>query len=500
MSATLRAATTRAYEAGDAPAVAAVLKALARGALYGACGNSGVILSQALRGFANGVGETESFDAAALARGLNGAASAAYAAVSQPKEGTMLTVMRMTAQAADAAVAEMEGAGSFQPCASLLAVAVAAAEKAEAETMDQLPALKEAGVPDAGGEGVCVILRGLHAALLGTIPPAPADLPRPLAAAVDHAHDNFGSCTEFLIEAVAGELDLEQLRAVVTSGGNQSIVVVGDSLLARVHVHSQQPEALLAIAGELGRVSRVKVEDMTAQNRRFGASGSGAGARVAVLAMSRGTGFDAIFESLGAAVSEIGVIGKPAAGQIAEAANALGIPDVIVLPNHENVVLAATQAVTLARCTLHIVPTRSLPQGIAATLAFDADEAPAANVPTMSAAAAAVQTIEVTNSASDRVAEGISVRAGQPIALLDGRLVAAADGPIDALVQALRARETAPGFAGAAGLITVYGGEGVGAAELESVRATVSAEAPGAEVEAHIGGQPLYRFIVSVES
>lgn len=495
MSATLREAVDRAIETGEAPTVAEVLHAIARGALYGARGNSGVILSQALRGFESGVGPAERLDARGLADGLLAAADQAYHAVSKPQEGTMLTVLREAATEAMQAAETMPGRGAGLGCASVMARAVLAAETAEAGTIDQLPALKEAGVTDAGGEGVCVILGGLFSALSGETPRfAIHRAYRPIAMVEGHGKDEFGFCTEFLIEATGRPLDLEQVRALAESGGNRSVVVVGDETVARIHVHCLDPQPLIDAASQFGTVSRVKAEDMGAQHERFKASGSGAGARIALLALSRGEGFDAVFESLGAAVSDLGLVEKPPAGQVADAADALRIPDVIVISNHKNVRLAAEQAVSLAKCTLHLVPTNSLPQGVAAAMAFDPDESAAANVAAMSEAAKEVTTIEVTVAAATRTADGVDVREGQAITLLDGRLVAASATPREALLAGLRLAGPARGS-----LVTIYSGEDTPPAELEAARAEVEVAFDGVEVEALSGGQPLYPFIASVE-
>ncbi len=495
MSATLREAVDRATETGDTPTVAEVLHAIARGALYGARGNSGVILSQALRGFESGVGPAARLDARGLADGLQAAATQAYHAVSKPQEGTMLTVLREAATEAMQAAETMPDRGSGLGCAPVMARAVLAAEAAEAATIDQLPALTEAGVTDAGGEGVCVILGGLFAALSGETPRSAIHRAhRPIAMVEGHGKDEFGFCTEFLIEARDNPLDLDRVRAMAEAGGNRSVVVVGDETLARLHVHCLDPQPLIDAASQFGTVSRVKAEDMGAQHERFKAGGSGAGARIAVLAMSRGEGFDAVFESLGAAVSDLGLVEKPPAGQIADAADALRIPDVIVLSNHKNVRLAAEQAASLAKCTLHLVPTASLPQGVAAAMAFDPDESAQANVAAMNEAAEGISTIEVTIAAASRTADGVDVREGQAIALLDGRLVAAEETPRQALLAGLRRAGPARGS-----LVTIYGGEDTPPAGLEAARAEVEAAFDGVEVEALSGGQPLYPFIASVE-
>ncbi|MEO9256104.1 MAG: DAK2 domain-containing protein, partial [Tepidiformaceae bacterium] len=479
---------------GDAPAIIEVLAALARGALYGARGNSGVILSQALRGFAAGVGERERFDAAALTAGLTEAATSAYRAVSKPSEGTMLTVLRVAGETAETGLAQLPSRGTGLPCPDLLQAVVNAAEAAETATMDQLPALKEAGVPDAGGEGVCVILRGLLAAISGTSPTVRPAIHQPIAMQSTHTEDGFGFCTEFVIEPAGRVLDLDRLRTIAGAGSNTSVVVVGDESAARVHAHCGDANVLLQAAGELGRLSRVKVENMDAQHVRFRETGSGAGVRIGVVALSRGAGFDEIFRGLGATVSDLGEVVKPPAGEIAAAADALGIADVIVLPNHKNVLMAAQQAVGLAHCTLHVVGSESLPQGIAALMAFDQDETAAANVRAMSGAMDGVRTVEITTAAADRSADGIAVHAGDVIALVDGQLVAAAARLVAVLLAAL----TEAG-AETAGLITLYGGDSLSKEELTAAELAVATAFQG-EVQVHTGGQPLYQLIASVEA
>ncbi|MBI5949187.1 MAG: DAK2 domain-containing protein [Chloroflexi bacterium] len=472
---------------------AEVLAALAKGALYGARGNSGVILSQALKGLARGAGEGREFDAAMLAAGLREAARSAYAAVGQPEEGTMLTVLRVAAEEAAVTAAALGDGGRGVPCAAVLKTAVAAAEAAEDRTIDQLPALKEAGVTDAGGEGICVILRGLLAAVRGETPVPKAVPGPPIAMAAGHQHEAFGFCTEFLLEAAGRDVDVAAVRELAGSPGNSSVVIVGDEAALRVHVHTADPERLLAGVAAFGHVTRVKAQDMTAQNARWRATGSGASERVAVLALSRGEGFDAIFESLGAHVTDLGEVVKPPAGEIAAAIDALGAPDVIVLPNHKNVVLAAGQAASLARSTVHVVPTASLVEGIAAVLAFDNTDGAPANQQAMEQARHAVRTVEVTRAAANRSADGVSVRAGQAIALVDGMLVAGRATAFEALVAGLQA-----GGAASAGLITVYAGSGA-AGGVDDTVTRVRAAFPGVEVEGASGGQPLYEYIASIE-
>jgi dihydroxyacetone kinase-like predicted kinase len=261
-----------------------------------------------------------------------------------------------------------------------------------------------------------------------------------------------------------------------------------------VHAHSLEPQALLDAAEKLGKLARVKVEDMTAQNVRWQQTGSGAGVKVAVLAMSRGAGFDEIFEGLGAKVSDLGVVEKPPAGQIASAADALRVADVIVLANHKNVLLAAEQSRELAQCTIHVVPTVSLPQGIAAAMAFDSSEPAKANREAMEAALSQVTTIEVTIAGATRTSDGVAVKEGEAIVLVDGTLVGNAATTREALLAGLGKADVSEGS-----LVTLYAGEDVSEDEYLALAEEIREAYPGVEVEALSGGQPLYPYIASVE-
>ncbi len=486
MAATLREASDHALALPGPATVAETLAAVARGALYGGRGNSGVILSQALRGLAEGAGEVGRLDGAALARGLRHAAESARGAVAEPVEGTMLTVLRAAAEGAE------ERAHAHAPDA--LEAALRAAERAEAATIDQLPALREAGVTDAGGEGVCVILRGLLAALRGELPPPAAIPDRPLAMLAGHADDGFGYCTEFVLEAGADAVDVAGVRRHTAGDAFGSVVIVGDERALRVHVHTDEPERLLEDAAAFGRLARPKFEDMGAQHRRFRAEGSGAGARTGLLALSGGPGFDEVFESLGAAVHRLEAIVKPAAGDIARAADALGPADVIVLPNHANAIPAAEQAVALARCRLRVAPSTSQAQGAAAAVAFNPQTAVAENAEALAEVLAATRTVEVTRAAADRAADGVAVRAGEAIVLVDGRLIGGAPDALTALLAGLAEADAAE-----AGIVTVYAGADY-AGSREELRERCEAAFAGVEAEVLEGGQPLYELIAAVEA
>ena len=486
MAATLREACDHALALEEPVGAGQVLATVARGALYGGRGNSGVIMSQSLLGLAKGVGDVEELGGDALAQGLRAAADAAYTAVAEPVEGTMLTVLRAAARGTEG----HEGEGVLP----VLAAALAEAERAEAETIDQLPALREAGVTDAGGEGICVVLRGLVAALRGELPPPVAIPDKPLAMLPGHIDDGFGYCTEFVLVPGARDVDVDGLRRHTEREAYGSVVIVGDEQALRVHVHTNEPERLLEDAGAFGELTRPKFEDMSAQHARFRAEGSGAGLKVGLLALSSSEGFDKVFESLGARVFRLEQIVKPAAGDIARAADALGPADVIVLPNHKNAIPAAEQAVDLARCNLHVAPSISLAQGAAAAIAFNAQATAEENTEALAEALAATRTVEVTRAAADRTADGVDVREGEAITLVDGRLIGGTDDPVEGLLAGLAEAEAAE-----AAIVTVYVGEGFEGSG-EELAERIEAAFDGVEVEVVEGGQPLYELVAAVEA
>jgi uncharacterized protein len=499
MSATLREAVAAGREVEDDDSAGAVIAAIAKGGLYGARGNSGVILSQALRGFSEGMKEHDIIDAKVYAEGLHRAAERAYGAVAEPKEGTMLTVLRAAGDAAMETAGSMPNGGEGEHCLEVLSAAIEAAEKAEAETIEILPALKEAGVTDSGGEGICTILRGMRAGLLGEpVPESPPDLGKPKTRVSqdgddDDHDDGYGFCTEFLVERKDTDIDVDELRSRLHVDANKSVVVVGDARLVRVHVHTDDPDTLLDEAKQWGTLGRVKVDDMSSQAKRFRASGSGATDKLAVLALSRGVGFDEVFQSLGAMVSDLGETIKPAAGDIARTADELRVPDVIVLPNHKNVLMSANQATELASCTMHIVATETLAEGVAALVAYDPKASAKDNVTAMTEAMQSVTSVETTVAAAERTTEGVTIKEGDAIVLVDGTLIAACESQEDALFEGLR-----KGEADSAEIVTVYMGADARASD-EELQERFSDEFSNAELEIVHGGQTLYGYVASIE-
>jgi DAK2 domain fusion protein YloV len=493
MSMTMRAAAEAAAveRAGEAHAVA---RAAARGGLMGARGNSGVILSQLLRGFAEAVTDQAVLGVAQIADGLEGAAQAGYRAVGHPVEGTILTVARRIGEAARAAA--HEGVDVVEFWRRVLTVA----DQAVTETTSQLPALQHAGVVDAGGQGYKLIVEAFYRSLRGEaleIDAMAAAAPvanQALVAAQHVAEGGLGFCTEFLVQRAAEPEDA--IRAFMESIGD-SVIVVGDADVTRVHVHTLQPGQALDWAIARGTVSHIKIENMQVQHDAGGeAAMSGPGlSKIGVVAVSPGSGFRALFSSMGAAaIVQGGQTMNPSVQDILTAISGVGYQELVVLPNNGNILMAAQHAAEQTPRTVRIVPTRSLPQGIAALLAFNYGEDLDTNVQLMTEAAGRVASIEVTRAERTTEVEGHHVEQGQALGLLDDKIAAVADSLTDAALGALAQVELE-----AREIVTVYWGTGASRDEAGALCEAILAAHPHLETEIAEGGQPHYPFIISVE-
>ncbi len=494
MSLTMRAACESAARV-DAASVRDVALAAAHAALMGAKGNSGVILSQILAGLAAVPDAPVRLHARAFADGLRRGRDAAYRVVSEPREGTILTAISEAARAADARAAD--GAGA----AAALEAAVDAAREAVARTPELLSVLKEAGVVDAGAEGLYVMLEGMLRALRGQ----PLTLHLEGLGRIDeswlsatqrvHGDEASGFCTEFFVSGRG--LDAEAVRHRLRGMGESVLVVGGDSSV-RVHLHTHAPDAALAYGRTLGVVSNEKVEDLRGQVAALARRTHAAGRRTsgpAVVAVASGAGFEELFRSLGAtALVHGGRTMNPSAGEIRAAIEATGADELIVLPNNENVVLAARQAAKRLPTRVVVLPTKTVPQGVAALVAMNAEASFDENVAAMQAAIARVRTAEITRAARATRVDGRDVPKGHPIGIVDGELAVAEQNVADAVCAAVGRMidgRDAP-------LVTLYYGEAEDRASASAVAAIVHAEY-GCEVEVVDGGQPLYPYLVGVE-
>ena len=490
---TLRAAYKAAEECPD-PTLGPRARALAWGALMEARGNSGVILSQILRGFADGIDRAGELDGQTLARSLSLATESAYKGVESPVEGTMLTVIKDTARAAETAA---NAGGNLE---DVLSDAVREAEASVLRTPDLLPVLKEADVVDAGGQGVFLILEGALKGLtnqpLGEAPPAldgDAIARVSVVGSSAPAEQVYGNCTQFIIRGQ--ELDSAEIRAVVSRVG-QSTVVVGERELVRVHTHSFAPDEVVELCMVFGEVSQVSVQDMDEQHAEWLRAPSRVRApAIGIVAIVPGPGIEEVFSSLGVgAFVPGGQSMNPSVGQILEAVESLSAESVIVLPNNKNVVLTACKAAEVSSKQVEVVPTTNVPQGVAGVLAFNLTEPMDDNVESMREALDGVYSLEISRAVRSTSVDGIPVRKGDAIGILDGELTAACPEPED-VVRKLAPRLELMDLS----LATVYSGEGVTESQRARLIKTFEEAASFLEVEMIHGGQPHYQFIVSLE-
>jgi uncharacterized protein len=487
---TVRAVAERlaSAEPMDRPALA---HAVARAALMGARGNSGVILSQIVRGVADVLAEsTDGIDAALTARALRGASDAAYRAVRRPVEGTMLSVIRELAEEAEQRPAE--------PLGELLVELVQHGEEAVARTPEQLDVLREAGVVDAGGAGLVELLRGLAAAVTGEALPAAAATATPLSADAIHLEPSrYRYCTVFVVEGAA--LARDELETQLEQLGD-SLVVVGDETALKVHVHTDDPGAALSLGTAAGTIDGVEIADMREQQeqreRRLSLVPAPR-ARCGVVAVVAGEGNRLLFETLAEPVGTIRVVSggqtaNPSTAELVAAIDELQAEEAIVLPNNSNVRLAAEHAAEQASRPARVVPTESIPAGLAALVAYDGARSAAENAATMAVAAAAVATGEVTRASRDVELNGLAIRSGDWLGLADGEPVAGgADFAAVALEVVARLLEEPRA------VLTLLGG--AESPSLDGIVEAVASSHPELEVEVHEGGQPHYPLLLGAE-
>jgi DAK2 domain fusion protein YloV len=501
----------------DDRSVKNVTAAIALGALMGARGNSGVILSQLFRGMSEALGGKDLIDGAALADAFERGCTLAFAAVAHPVEGTILTVARATAERAKEIAADHPG------LEDVLTASVEAAEQAVLLTPQLLPILHDAGVVDAGGKGLQLLLRGALGYLRDEHRPVMRHDALQLPSFESLADEGFGYETVYVVTPLDGaQLDPVTIRKHLDELGN-SVLVAGDGNAVKIHVHNERPDEVIAYGLSLGQLSRINVEnlDRQAQERRqrtaamvptAAANGNGpplvvsgsvpttsAGAKpidgLTVIAVAQGHGLARLFGKLGVTVVEGGQSANPSAGELAAAIRAAGTDEVIVLPNNPNVRMAAKQAGELMPdVRVSVVPTRNAAEGVVALLALDRAGDSSANVSRMSKAAHAIQTLQVTTAVRDARIGRRRVKRGQHIVLDPDDGLLAADADRAAAVQAALSK-LKPGFE----LLTFYYGHGVERDDAEQLAAQLRPHLDGIEIELVEGGQPHYSFLVAAE-
>lgn len=493
-------ATMEEADRARSDSVAAVAKAMAQGALMGARGNSGVILSQFFRGLAKGLDEKECLTGKDLAAALSEASRTAYKGLSQPVEGTMLTVIRDASTAAEAA-AQANPAN----LASVAAAAVDAAKDSVARTPMLLPVLREAGVVDAGGQGIYILLEGALRYLRGEVEEmqyrkpqlVTADLPGGSRIVEFYAEkeEPYGYCTNFLLEG--RKLNPDRLRKKLESKG-QSLVVVGDEHTVRVHIHTYDPGGVIQYATSVGTLHQLQIQNMDDQHVGFVEmhQGKQAALDICVVAVAAGSGMQEVFQSLGAAaVVSGGQTMNPSVQEILQAVEAAPSQKVIVLPNNKNIILTASQVESLTSKQITVIPTKTIPQGIAALIAFNYEGTLEENARYMQEAVAMVKTVEITRAVRDAQMKRLKIKKGQAIGIVDDQdIVAAGSSEVEVLFASLDKTG-----AESAEVVTVYYGTDVDASQAEQVVQKIRDKYPGKQVEMVSGNQPHYSYIVSLE-
>jgi uncharacterized protein len=478
-------AILEALETSPPPDRATLAQELTRAALMGARGNSGVILSQIVRGVADVIAETTGdIDAPTVARALRSASDAAYRAVREPVEGTMLTVIREFAEAAERA--------NTADVPALLLELVRAGEDSVARTQDQLDVLRAARVVDAGGAGVLEILRGVAATVTGEPIAAPPPAEELSVEAIHRELSRFRYCTTFVIEGEA--LVRDQIERELEPIGD-SLLVVGDERALKVHVHTDEPGVALAVGTVRGTIAAVEIANMHAQTtqREERLLQAVPDAGTAVVVVVAGDGNRRLFESLGAtSIVEGGQTMNPSTADLVAAIERTGAPEVVLLPNNSNVIMSAEHAAKLAERPVEVVPTDSIPSGLAALVPFDASRSAAENAAEMREALDSVATGEVTVATRDAQLDGLAVPKGAYLGLAEGEAVAVGDSFEQVVTEVVERLLAEP-----RGVLTLLAGEGSPA--LESLVVAIGERHPDLEVEVQEGGQPHYPLLLSAE-
>jgi uncharacterized protein len=547
MLATVRAALEEADKAGGDADADRVAHAASFGALMGARGNSGVITSQILAGMAQGLQGKRRFNGLDLAHALDAGTKTAYKAVAKPVEGTILTVIR---EASAAAVAAAERDNNVE---TVLAATVDAAERAVAKTPSLLPILREAHVVDSGGQGLLRMFQGALEAARGrpvdSVAGAAAATQAPrdaIARRTDHVapgveNGEYGYETVYLLRARDGwPLDIPAIQRHLEGIGD-SVLVAGDIAMAKIHVHNDRPDSVIAYGLSIGTLSRITIENLDGQAHEvreaaasaFLAEGGGAVPASAATAVAPGgnrahaagtddddgprttrlplgivavvpsDGLAALFDEHAAGFKEFvavrivlgGQSANPSTGELLEAVEATPADELLILPNNPNVILAARQVASMTDRPIHVVPTRNCAEGFASLLGLDPSDPVTENVRAMTDASREAQTMQVTKAVRDATVSGRKVKEGQTIALdPDDGLLAVDGDPHKAVLAALGKLE--PGY----GVITIYYGEGSTLDDAETLSQQIQEAAPGLEaVDVLHGGQPHYRYLISAE-
>lgn len=482
-------------------------QALSKGLLMGARGNSGVILSQLFRGFGKFIEKESTIDAKGFAGAFQAGVDTAYKAVMKPVEGTILTVAR------EAAKKGVEVAETENDIIAVMEAFTAEAKASLDRTPNLLPVLKEVGVVDSGGQGLLFVYEGFLASLKGEALPEKNDATLDDLINAEHhraqdfmntADIEFGYCTEIMVRLEEGKepFDEEQFRNELNPLGD-SLLVISDEEIAKVHIHSEQPGSVLSIGQKYGSLIKIKVDNMREQHSAIVGEEHKAPMPAkkvekhpyAIVTIAMGEGVAELLRSIGASyVIEGGQTMNPSTEDIVKAVQEIGAEKVLILPNNKNIVMAAEQAVELLEIDAAVVPTKTIPQGMAAILAFNPEAAVDANKKTMSEAFANVKTGQVTYAVRDTSIDGVEIHKDDYMALAEGKIVLSTPALKDAAEKVIMDLVDED-----AEIVTVIYGEDTTEQAASELVAFIEENYPDAEVELFDGKQGLYPYIISVE-
>lgn len=479
--------------------------AVAKGALRGARGNSGVILSQIIKGMTSVLSQSTELTAKAFAKALAAGTDVAYKAVTKPKEGTILSVIRAVSEAAEKVVKKNIELKDF------FAAIIDAGEEMLKQTPEMLPVLKKAGVVDAGGRGLLILFQGFLNVLLGQEEDYSLEFDDAYRAGsgsspydeqahfsyTDLAEIEFAYCTEFFIVNLykkTTEADIDRFREKLMGIGD-CVLVIGDLSLVKVHVHSNAPGQVLSYALELGELDHLKIENMLQQNRELKSKQQEDLKPFGLVAVCAGDGLTAIFKDLLVDnIIEGGQTMNPSADDIAKACDAVAAKDVFVFPNNKNIILAANQAKALSKRTIHVIPTTNVPQGLSAVLSFNPEDTVDGNLKNMNDALGGVRSGSVTYAVRNTQIDNFDLKEGDIIGM-DAKDIVAKGDSVSEVTEQLIDRMMNDDVS----CISLYFGNDVKEEEANAIAADITKKYRSCDVDVHYGGQPLYYFIVSLE-
>ena len=501
MNLSMQSAVQSIQQLEKSPSMELVLKAFSKGLLMGARGNSGVILSQLFRGFCAALEQTETIDTKQFAEGLQAGVDVAYKAVANPVEGTILTVAKDTAKFA---LTHAETEDDFVP---FMETVIKEANRSLDHTPELLPVLKEVGVVDSGGKGLVTVYEGFLAMLKGEALPEPE---MDVEALIKHEHEKSvqsfiskdsiekGYCTEFFVEITSDAFDENEFRDTLAQYGDSLLVATTDDIV-KVHIHSETPGEVMSITQKYGELDRIDIENMRKQYEHI-VEQENAEVKdpidVGIITVAFGKGITQTFNSIGATtIIEGGQTMNPSTEDVLAAIEKTNAAHTFILPNNKNIVLAANQAKEISDKSITIIPTKSVPEGISALLAYDESFSNEENEQAMLEAMQDIKTGSVTYATRDTVINNMEIKQGAYIGLNDDTIKVTKDNQLDtiqALLEEIVDEDEDE-------LITLFYGENVTEDEIENIESFVEETFEDVEIEVHEGNQPIYAYIFMVE-